>query len=125
MVPPDRLLLPLAAVVLATLVHHVHNAEYLDAYPNMPAWLSPSLVYLAWLGAAAVGLLGYVLVHRGWRLLGYCALLAYAAYALDGLLHYTRAPLGAHTPTMNATIFLEALAGTLLALAVLHRAVKR
>jgi len=121
----DWLPAALAAVAAATLVHHVHNAEYLDAYPNMPPWISPALVYVAWLGAAAIGLLGYWLLYRGWRVLGYVALLAFAAYAMDGLLHYTRAPLGAHTAAMNATILLEAAAGAMLVLATLGRAVRR
>lgn len=121
----DWLPAAVAGVAAATLAHHVHNAEYLDAYPNMPAWISPGIVYLAWLGAAAVGLFGYLLLRHGWRVPGYLALLAYAAYAMDGLLHYTFAPLAAHTPAMNATITLEAAAGALLVLAILGRAVRR
>ena len=92
----------------ATFVHHAHNARFLADYPNMPAWLSPTLVYLAWLGAATVGLCGYLFMRRGSRLAG------------DGA-----APLSAHTAAMNATIVAEAATGTLLALAVLQRMVAR
>jgi len=38
----DALLPALAAYAAASLFHHVHNAEFLDQYPNMPAWLSPA-----------------------------------------------------------------------------------
>jgi len=115
----------LIACIVATLVHHVHNAEFLDEYPNMPASLSPALVYLAWLGAAAAGLCGYALLRRGWRFAGGGLLLAFAAYALDGLLHYTLAPVAAHSLAMHATIVAEAVTGALLALAVMHPMVTR
>jgi len=112
----------LLACVLATLVHHVHNAQFLDQYPNMPEWLSPALVYVAWLATSAFGIAGYCAFRSGHRLLGCVALLAYGGYCVDGLLHYTRAPLAAHTPAMNATIFLEALTGTALVIVVLWTA---
>lgn len=121
----DGLLAALIACTIATLVHHVHNAEFLDAYPNMPGWLSPELVYLAWLGATAVGIGGYLLLRAGARISGACALLLYAAYAVDGLLHYLGAPVSDHTPTMNTTIVLEAAAGAVLFVAVLRRVVTR
>ena len=111
--------------MIATFVHHVHNAQLLSEYPNMPASLSPALVYLAWLGASAVGIAGYVLLRRGWQIAGCILLLAFGAYALDGLLHYTLAPVAAHSLAMNATIVAEAVTGALLALAVVHRMVTR
>ena len=123
--PRDWLLLALIACIAATLVHHVHNAHFLDEYPNLPLWLTPGRVYIAWVAATAVGIGGYFLVRGGWRMLGFTALLAHAVYAIDGLLHYTRAPVDAHTPAMNGTILLEAAAGAWLALAVLHRMVAR
>jgi hypothetical protein len=109
----------LAACVIATLVHHAHNAQFLDDYPNMPASLSPALVYLAWLAATAVAFTGYWAVRAGHRIAGGLVLLAYGAYSIDGLMHYTRAPLAAHTPAMNTTIFFEALTGGFLMLVVL------
>jgi hypothetical protein len=120
-----KLLPSLVAVALATLVHHVHNAQFLDEYPNLPTGLSPALVYVAWLAATAVGVCGYVLVRRGWRLAGCIVLLAYAAYGLDGLLHYTLAPFFAHTLAMNATILLEAAAAALLLAVLFRQAVAR
>jgi hypothetical protein len=91
----------------------------------MPEWLSPELVYLAWLRATAVGIGGYLLLRTGARVTGACALLAYAAYAVDGLLLYLSAPVSDHTPTMNGTILLEAATGAVLLVAVLRRVVSR
>ena len=48
-------------------------------------------------------------------------LVGYAVYALDGLAHYLLAPVSAHTLAMNLTIWLEALAGTALIVAVFRR----
>ena len=101
----------LVALAMATLVHHAHNASYLDHYPEMPAWLSPTLVWLFWIGSTAVGVLGYLMLRRGYRLAGSALLIAYGCYGLDSLAHYAVAPLSAHTATMNLTIWLEAAAG--------------
>jgi hypothetical protein len=98
----------LLAYAAASLFHHVHNAEFLGEYPNMPAWLSPLVVYAAWLGAAVVGLAGYLLLRRGYRAIGLVLLAVYGCYGLDGLAHYALAPLSAHTLTMNLSIWFEA-----------------
>ena len=73
---------------------------------------------------AAVGVGGYALYRGGWRLAGLLLLGAYAVSGFDGLLHYTRAPLAAHTAAMNFTIWFEVLAAALLLLAVLAQFVK-
>ena len=110
------LLLSLALLYgAASLFHFAHNAEFLDDYPNMPAWLSPALVYGAWLGVTAVGLVGYFLIRRGYQLAGLTSLGIYGALGLDSLGHYTLAPLSAHTTAMNLSIWLEAVTGILLA----------
>ena len=65
-------LLPfLLAYAGASLFHHVHNAEYLADYPNMPAWLSPARVYAAWIGVTAIGLIGYLLLRWKYQLSGH------------------------------------------------------
>jgi hypothetical protein len=111
--------LPLAliAVAAATLFHHVHNAEFLRDYPNLPAWLSRPGVYAAWLIATAIGVIGYRLRHRG-------LLVLYACYGLDGLAHYALAPMSAHTPMMNITIWLEAAAAAALLIVLFRRRVE-
>jgi hypothetical protein len=112
------LLVLLAACAAATLFHHAHNAEFLDEYPNMPAWLSRASVYGAWLIAGLIGAAGYVLLRQGYRVLGLVLLGAYACYGLDGLAHYALAPMSAHTAAMNLSIWLEAAAGAGLLLAI-------
>lgn len=114
----NALLLALLACMTATLFHHVLNAEFLDQYPNMPEWLSRTSVYAAWLGATLVGITGFVLLERGFRLTGLVLLIAYACYGLDGLAHYALAPMSAHSAAMNLSIWLEASAGVALLLAV-------
>ena len=103
----------------ASLLHFVHNAEYLADYPNLPAWLGRGDVYLVWLGLAAVGVVGYAFYRGGWRLAGLVLLGAYAAPGFGGLLHYTRAPFAAYTSAMNFTIWFEFVAAGLLLLAVI------
>jgi len=104
--------------IAASLLHFVHNAEYLADYPNLPAWLDRYEVYLVWIGLAAIGIAGYVLHRSGWRLTGLLLIGAYAALGFDGLLHYTRAPIMAHTTAMNFTIGFEVVAAALLLCAV-------
>jgi hypothetical protein len=103
---------------LASLAHFVHNAENLAAYPNLPAWLSRSDVYGAWCALTAVGLVGYTLYRRGRARVGLWLLALYAALGFDGLLHYGRAPLAAHSVAMNVTIWSEVAAAALALVAV-------
>jgi hypothetical protein len=79
----------------------------------MPAWLTRAGVYGAWLGATAVGVLGWWTRRRALVVL-------YACYGLGALVHYAAAPFAAHTPTMHFTILFEtAAAAALLFLALL------
>jgi hypothetical protein len=105
--PPKDLLVLMIAYGAGSLVHFVHNAEFLAEYPNMPAWLSRTDVYVAWLGITAIGVAGYVLAGHGHRLVGLLLLVVYATLGLDSLGHYALAPMSAHTAAMNATILLE------------------
>lgn len=109
----------------ASLLHFVHNAEYLADYPNLPAWLDRADVYFAWLGLAVVGAAGWVLHRIGWRIAGLLLIGVYAVFGFDGLLHYTRAPFAAHTPAMNFTIWFEVVAAALLLLAVVTSLAKQ
>ncbi len=103
---------------MASLIHFAHNAEYLSAYPNLPAWLTRYEVYGAWLCITAVGALGYTLHHRGKTMLGLLLIGVYAAIGLDGLLHYGRAPFTHHTVAMNVTILFEVAVAACLLLTV-------
>src|SRR6185295_12580791 len=103
---------------VASLIHFAHNAEYLSAYPNLPAWLTRAEVYVAWLAITAVGATGYALHRRGGTLLGLGLIGVYAAIGLDGLLHYGRAPFAEHTAAMNGTILFEVAAAACLLVTV-------
>lgn len=114
----DGLLILLLAYCAASFLHYAHNATFLAEYPNLPAWLSPLRVYLAWLGVTVVGLVGYLLVRGGYRIPGLVVVAVYGALGFDGLGHYGLAPLSAHTFTMNLTIWLEAATAVLVLIAV-------
>jgi hypothetical protein len=119
------LLALLAVYAAASLVHFVHNAEYLADYPNLPDWFTRSGVYLTWAAQASFGLLGLVLYRCGRPIAGLLLIGLYAAFGFDGLLHYTRAPLGAHSSTMNFTIWLEVVAAATLLIAVARALMRR
>jgi len=104
----------LLAYAAASLLHHIHNAEFLADYPNMPAWLTREKVYLVWLGEASIGAAGYVLVRSGYRAAGLLLIGLYALMGFAGLDHYTVAPFSAHTATMHFTIALEVVAAAFL-----------
>ena len=117
-IPAGVLLAFVLAYGAASLLHHVHNAEFLNEYPNMPVWLSRAWVYAAWGSVTATGVAGFALVHRGYRFAGLSLLAVYAALGLDGLAHYAVAPVSAHTRAMNITICLEVATALLLLAAV-------
>jgi hypothetical protein len=94
-----RLGFPLLLYLAASLLHFAHNAEYLADYPNLPAWLTPSGIYLTWI--------------------------AQAAFGFDGLLHYSRAPLDAHSFGMNFTISFEVAAAAILLSTVVYQLARR
>jgi hypothetical protein len=104
----------MTAYGLASLMHFAHNAVYLHAYPNMPAWLTPLGVWAAFLAQTAVGILGYCIYRSGSRAVGVLMIAAYGVMGFGGLDHYVVAPLAAHTIAMNMTIAMEAAAAALL-----------
>jgi hypothetical protein len=119
----DRLLgISVLLYAAASLLHFVHNAEHLHSYPNLPEWLGRGDVYAAWFGLAALGATGYVLHRIGFELAGLCLLGLYAVFGFAGLLHYTLAPMAAHTSAMNFTIWFEALAAVSVLAAVVIKA---
>jgi len=97
-----------------SLLHFAHNAVYLADYPNLPPWLSEADVYLSWCAVTLLGLAGFILYRRVHRGAGLMLLCVYALIGFDGLLHYGRAPMAAHTAMMNFTIWAEVLAAALL-----------
>jgi hypothetical protein len=111
---PIHLWTLLTIYCVASLIHFVHNAEFIFEYPNMPDWLSRAKVYLAWCGVTAVGVAGVLAFKWRLRLLGLLLFAGYAALGFDGLGHYSLAPVSAHTLTMNATIWFEVAAAAVL-----------
>jgi hypothetical protein len=109
----------------ASLLHFSHNAVFLESYPDMPAWLSPTGVYAAWLAVTSVGAAGYLLLRGGHRLAGLALIAAYGALGFDSLSHYGLAPFSAHTFTMNLTILLEAATALLVLAATASMAMRR
>jgi hypothetical protein len=106
----------------ASLIHFIHNAEFLQQYPGLPATWSRFGVYLAWAGMTVVGGIGSMLYFRGHRRIGLAILAVYAALGLDSLGHYIVAPLSAHTTAMNSTILMEVGAAALVLCEVVRRA---
>jgi len=106
--PVNGFLILLLIYCAASLFHFVHNAVFIDEYPNLPGWITTPGVYVAWLGVTAIGAVGYVLVRRGHWFVGLVTVAVYGALGLDGLAHYHLAPMAAHSFTMNLTIWLEA-----------------
>jgi len=103
----------------ASLLHFVHNAEFIADYPNLPVWLTRSKVYLAWLAVTAVGAVGTMLLNVGFRVIGLILIAIYAVLGFAGLDHYWVAPVSDHSLGMNTTIWLEVAAATALFVAVL------
>ena len=114
----------------ASLLHFVHNAEFVADYPNLPSWISRGAIYGSWLAIFVVGLVGYLLFRRRHLFIGLALLAIYTALGFNGLLHYGRAPLAAHSAGMNATIWIEVACaavafGAVSWLAINHRQLRR
>jgi hypothetical protein len=103
----------LVAYGIASLVHFIHNAEFLADYPNMPATWTRAGVYFVWAGMTLTGIVGWLLATRGYPVVGLLLVVLYAIAGLDSLGHYILAPMSAHTWAMNATILLEVCAAAL------------
>ena len=115
----------LLAYAAASLIHFIHNAEFLADYPNLPSSWSRADVYLVWLGMTTVGVIGWLLVARGRLLAGLAVLVVYAGLGIDSLGHYVLAPFSAHSMAMNSTILVEVTAAALVLAEVLRQIARR
>ena len=122
---PKTLPILLLVYVVASLIHFIHNAEFLADYPNLPTSWTRSGVYLAWIVMTLVGAAGWTLVCRGYQRTGLLVLSVYAALGLDSLGHYAVAPLSNHTAVMNSTILLEVTAAALVSIEVLRQILRQ
>jgi uncharacterized membrane protein len=111
---PVPLFVALLVYCAASLVHFVHNAEFLHEYPNMPEWLTRLGVYAAWIAVTVVGVTGFAIYKLRAPRTGLVLLALYAALGYAGLDHYVVAPASAHTFVMNATIAFEVVTATIL-----------
>jgi hypothetical protein len=112
------LLMSILVYGAASLGHFVHNAVYLELYPNLPTWLTPLGVLSSWLLIAATGAVGYWLFRKGLTVVGLGVIALYAALGFGGLDHYAVAPVSAHSSMMNATIVGEVIAASALLVVV-------
>ena len=115
---PRSLLTLLLAYTTASAFHYVHNAIFLESYPNMPDWISRIEVYGALLLVTAIGVLGYLFYRFQFRRIGLIVIAIYAGFGFDGLAHYSLAPVSEHTVVMNLTIWSEVITASLLLLVV-------
>ncbi|HEY3487498.1 MAG TPA: hypothetical protein VGL10_05480 [Gammaproteobacteria bacterium] len=124
LIPGKGLFFLLLLYTAASLLHFVHNAVFLNEYPNMPVWLSAAEVMGAWCMVAAVGVVGYLLLRWGWKIAGLLILAVYGALGFAGLDHYWLAPISAHSFMMNLTVWFEVLTGLGLILAAVTSIIK-
>lgn len=118
------LLILLLVYGAASLIHFIHNAEFLSVYPGLPTTWTRAGVYSAWLLMTGVGITGWLLAVRGYRMAGFLILAIYALLGLDSLGHYVVAPLTSHTAGMNLTILLEVCAAAMVLLEIAKRVIK-
>jgi hypothetical protein len=103
----------------ASLLHFTHNALFVADYPNLPRWVTPSIVAATWLTISAIGLLAWLALRSGARGLGLCLLAVYALFGFDAFGHYGLAPFDAHSIAMNVTILFEGASAIALFVATL------
>jgi hypothetical protein len=101
------LLIFLATFCAASLVHFIHNAEFLSEYPGLPKTWTRGGVYGAWAAMTAIGVCGWFVTKTKFRLLGLAIIAGYSFFGLDSLGHYFVAPMAAHSAAMNVTILIE------------------
>lgn len=120
----ERLPRLILVYVAASLIHFVHNAEFLADYPNLPLSWTRSGVYGGWLLMTMVGMGGWILISRGYQA-GLLLLGVYAVLGWDSLAHYFVAPFSEHTVGMNLTILLEVTAASLVFVEVLRQLIRQ
>ena len=113
MLKRNALAVLLLVYAAASLVHFIHNAEFLADYPGMPAAWTREGVYTVWVGVTLIGVVGWLLAMRGYPIIGLLLIALYAVCGLDSLGHYLLAPMSGHTAAMNTTIVAEVTAAAL------------
>jgi hypothetical protein len=106
----------MVAFAVASLIHFIHNAEFIVDYPGMPKNWTTNGVYGAWIVMTLFGLIAWLLTHTKLKALGLILVMLYAVCGLDSLGHYWVAPIHAHQTMVNVTIFLEVFCALVLLL---------
>jgi len=124
--PVQKTLLILLLIYgVASLIHFVHNAEFISEYPNLPASWASTGVYFAWIGLTVVGVVGWILVNREYQIAGLLVLAIYAILGISSLGHYVLAPLSAHSVTMNSTILLEVVTAAFVLIEIMRQLTRK
>jgi len=119
----DVLTVLMLAYGASSLLHFIHNAQFVRDYPNFPDTITALQVYGVWLLIAATGVAGYLLMRFGLRVPGLLVTAVYAGFGFNGLLNYKLAPMSAHSFAMNSTILTEVtLAALLLCVVIVNLA---
>lgn len=114
---PNHIWFLLAVYFLSSGMHFFHNAAFIPYYPNMPAWITPGRVYVAWCLVTSIGIAGLVAFRFRRHAMAAVLIAVYGAFGLDGLAHYALALCSEHTLMANISIWSEAASGLSLLLA--------
>jgi hypothetical protein len=99
--------------LLSTWLHYIDNAIYVDRYPQ-PGWFTTIGVVVAIVMMTPIGLLGEWLYRHNYVLSSYVALGIYSITSISSPGHYLFPGVMAMTSTMHLSIWLNAMAGSLL-----------
>ena len=119
------LLLLLLFYGVTSLIHNIHNAEFLKDYPNLPESWTRAGVYRTWVATTAIGVGGWIVMLRGFPRTGLTLLGVYAVVGLFSLGHYVVASFSDHTLAMNLTILFEVTAAALVLIEVVRQLVSQ
>jgi hypothetical protein len=97
----------LIAFFIASLIHFIHNAEFLADYPGLPKTWTRGGVYGAWAAMTVIGVVGWIVARTRFQLLGLALIAVCSLFGFDSIGHYFVAPVAAHSMAMNVTILLE------------------
>ncbi|WP_206602933.1 DUF6010 family protein [Leptolyngbya ohadii] len=100
----------LTACVVSTAIHFIDNYLYIEQYPQ-PDWITPSSVYVSWIGWTMVGIVGYWLYKNQRFWLAYLCLVFYSFCGLDSLGHYLYGGMSEFSPKMHFFILTDGVVG--------------
>lgn len=81
----------LATYFVSSRAHFIHNAAYIAYYPNLPSWISPDRIYVAWLADTAIGIAGLVAARLRLQAVAVMLIAIYGSLGPDGFAYYALA----------------------------------